>query len=88
LVGGRLPRGVPGGLIVAEGEEAIGTATLALPDAERRAVVDLIDRYGSRHPTGAITLPDPCLEAVVQFTSRTSSGHLREATATVVRPPF
>ena len=85
VVGSR-PSGRPGGLIVAEGEDPVGRATLALPHTQRRAEVDLIGKYGRKHPTRTITLLQLCLEAVVQYTRRTTSGHLREATATTIRP--
>jgi hypothetical protein len=58
-----------------------------LPAAEKEALLGLIHRYGRSHPTGTITVPGGCLEAVVEFTSRTLSGHLREATAVAVQPP-
>jgi ATP-dependent DNA ligase len=77
----------PGGLILAEGGDPIGTASLALPEAERAAVVNLLERYGRSHPTGAITIPEDCLLATVRYTSRTPThGLLREAVVTAVRP--
>ena len=79
--------GRAGGLIVTDGEHPVGVATLALPVTEKEALLGLIRRYGRTHPTGTITVPDGCLEAVVEFTSRTLSGHLREATAVAVQPP-
>jgi hypothetical protein len=57
----------PGGLIVAEENQPI-------------AVVELLHRYGRRHPAGTITIPGDCLTATVRYTSRTPThGHLREA---------
>jgi bifunctional non-homologous end joining protein LigD len=77
----------PGGLIVADGGEPIGTASLALPESERAALVALLQRYGRSHPTGAITIPEDCLAATVRFTSRTPThGLLREATVVAVHP--
>jgi bifunctional non-homologous end joining protein LigD len=76
-----------GGLILTDGEHPVGVATLALPAPEKEALVGLIRRYGRTHPTGTITVPDGCLEAVVEFTSRTVSRHLREAIAVAVQPP-
>jgi bifunctional non-homologous end joining protein LigD len=76
-----------GGLIVAEGGEPIGVASLALPAAERAALVGLLERYGRHHPTGATSIPEDCLAATVRFTSRTSThGLLREATVVAVQP--
>jgi ATP-dependent DNA ligase len=70
----------PGGLIVAEGGEHIGTASLALPEPERATLVALLERYGRHHPTGAVTILEDCLVATVRFTSRTPThGLLREA---------
>jgi bifunctional non-homologous end joining protein LigD len=70
----------PGGLIVAEGGEPIGTASLALPEADRAALRNLLERYGRSHPTGMITIPEDCLVATVRFTSCTPThGLLREA---------
>jgi bifunctional non-homologous end joining protein LigD len=77
----------PGGLIVAEDGEPIGVASLALPEAERAALVGLLERYGRSHPTGAIIIPKDCLAATVRFTSRTPThGLLREATVVAVHP--
>jgi ATP-dependent DNA ligase len=77
----------PGGLIVAEGGEVVGVASLAMPEAERTAVVDLLQRYGRSHPTGAITIPEDCLTATVRFTSPTPIHRLlREATVVAVHP--
>jgi hypothetical protein len=42
---------------VAEDAEAVGVASLALPQAERAALVNLLERYGRSHPTGVITIP-------------------------------
>jgi hypothetical protein len=67
--------GRPGGLIVTDGEHPVGVATLALPAAEKEALLGLIRRCGRCHPTGTITVPEGCLEAVVEYTSRTLSGH-------------
>jgi ATP-dependent DNA ligase len=77
----------PGGLIVAERGEPIGTASLAVPESDRAALVALLERYGRSHPTGAITIPENCLAATVRFTSRTPThGLLREATVVGVHP--
>jgi bifunctional non-homologous end joining protein LigD len=70
----------PGGLIIAERGEQIGTATISLPDAERTAIVELLHRYGRLHPSGAVTIPDDCITATVHYTSRTPTYCLlREA---------
>jgi hypothetical protein len=61
--------------------------TLNLPEADKRALLDLIQRYGRRHPTGSYTMPEGCLDAEVEFTSRTYGGHLREAVVNAVRLP-
>ena len=77
----------PGGLILAEDDDPIAVATLALADSQRAALVDLLHRYGRRHPTGTITIPDDCLTATVRYTSRTPThGHLREAFVLAVQP--
>ena len=77
----------PGGLIVAEGDQPIAVASLAIADSERSALVDLLHRYGRQHPTGTITVPDDCLTATVRYTSRTPThGHLREAFVLAVQP--
>jgi ATP-dependent DNA ligase len=77
----------PGGLIVAEGGEVVGVASPAMPEVERAALVDLLQRYRRSHPTGAITIPEDCLAATVRFTSRTPTrGLLREAAVTGVHP--
>jgi hypothetical protein len=62
-------------------------ASLALPHAERTALVDLVRRYGRQHPTGAVTIPEECITATVHYTSRTPThGILREAVVVAVRP--
>jgi bifunctional non-homologous end joining protein LigD len=77
----------PGGLIVAEGGEPIGVASLAMAEPERAAVVDLLHRYGRSHPTATVTIPEDCLAATVRFTSRTPSrGLLCEASVIAVHP--
>ncbi len=79
--------GRPGGLIVAEDGQPIGVASLALPESQRAALIDLVQRYGRQHPTGAVTIPEDCIEADVRFTSRTPThGHLREAFIDGIRP--
>jgi bifunctional non-homologous end joining protein LigD len=77
----------PGGLILAEDDEPIAVATLALADKDRQDLVDLLHRYGRQHPTGTVTIPDNCLTATVRYTSRTPThGHLREAFVLAVQP--
>jgi ATP-dependent DNA ligase len=77
----------PGGLILAENNEPVAVATLALADKDRRDLVDLLHRYGGQHPTGTVTIADHCLTATVCYTSRTPThGHLREAFVLAVRP--
>ena len=77
----------PGGLILAEHDDPIAVATLAIADKERSALIDLLRRYGRRHPTGTITIPGDCLTATVRYTSRTPThGHLREAFVLAVQP--
>jgi bifunctional non-homologous end joining protein LigD len=77
----------PGGLILAEQGEPIGVATVALPDPERVALVDLLRRAGRHHPSGAVTIPAGCIVATVAYTSRTPThGLLREAAVLAVRP--
>jgi ATP-dependent DNA ligase len=88
VVGWRPPtRFRPGGLIVAEGGEVVGVASLAMPEAERTVLVDLLQRYGRSHPTETITIPEDRLAATVRFTSRTPTrGLLREAVVVAVHP--
>jgi hypothetical protein len=75
----------PGSLILAEGGEVIGTATVALPDDQRRGLVELIGRYGRHHPSGALTITEGSIKASVRHTCRTPThGHLREAVVTAV----
>jgi hypothetical protein len=77
----------PGGLIVAEGGEVVGTASLAMPEGERVGLVALLKRYGRSHPTGAITIPEDCLAATVRYTSHTPTHRLlREAAVIGVHP--
>ena len=77
----------PGGLILAEDDQPIAVATLAIADKERQDLVDLLHRYGRRHPTGTVTIPEDCLTATVRYTSRTPThGHLREAFVIAVHP--
>jgi ATP-dependent DNA ligase len=75
----------PGGLIVSEGGDPIGVASLALPEAERATLGGLLQRYGRHHPHGAITIREECLAATVRFTSRTPThGLLREAVVVAI----
>jgi ATP-dependent DNA ligase len=77
----------PGGPILAEDGEPIGTASLALPEADRVALVNLMERYGQSHPSATITIPEGCLTATVRFTSRTPTHRLlREASVVAVHP--
>jgi hypothetical protein len=70
----------PGGLVVSNGDEPIVVAALALLEADRAAMVDLLERSGRPHPTGAITTSEDCLTDSVRFTSRSPTrGQLREA---------
>ncbi len=77
----------PGGLIIGEDDQPIAVATLATADHDRAALVDLLHRYGRRHPPRAVTIPDDCLTATVRYTSRTPTrGRLREAFVLAVQP--
>ncbi len=79
--------GHPGGLILAEHGEPVGTASLALSDDERSALVDLLRRSGRHHPSGAVTIPTDCIAVTVTYTSRTPTNRvLREASVVRVRP--
>jgi hypothetical protein len=72
---------------VSEDGEVVGTASLGMPEPERVALVDLLQRYGRSHPTGTFTIPEDCLTATVRFTSRTPvHGLLREAVVAAVSP--
>jgi hypothetical protein len=77
----------PGGLLLADDGDPVGTATLSLPQDQRAALIRLLERYGRRHPTGTITIPADCVQAVVHYTSRTPAhGHLREAFVVSLEP--
>jgi bifunctional non-homologous end joining protein LigD len=79
--------GRPGGLVLAENGEVIGLATLGLPEPQRIALIDLLRRYGRQHPTGTITIPEDCIQAIVHYTARTpTNGRLREAVAVAIEP--
>jgi hypothetical protein len=65
-------------VLLADGGEWVGVGTLSLPEDQRAAVVDLLERYGRRHSGGSVTIPLGRVEAVVHSTSRTPThGHLR-----------
>jgi hypothetical protein len=65
----------------------IGTASLTFAEAERTALVALLERYGRSHPTGTITIPEDCLTATVRFTRRAPTHRvLREAVVVGVQP--
>ena len=77
----------PGGLILAEHGEPIGVGTLAMPERQRVALVDLLQRYGRHHPTGVVMIPEDRIQAIVHYTARTPThGHLREAFVVAVEP--
>jgi hypothetical protein len=77
----------PGGLLLADDGEPIGLAGLALPEDQQAALIDLLRRYGRSHPTGTVTIPPDCLQAVVQYTARTPThGQLREAVVVAIEP--
>jgi hypothetical protein len=79
--------GRPGGLLLADQSEWADMATLSLPGDQCAVLVDLLERYGQRHPTGTITMPLDCIQAVVHYTSRTPTlGHLREAFVDSLKP--
>ena len=70
----------PGGLVLAEHGEPIGVGALAMPEPQRVALIDLLQRYGRHHPTGVVTIPEDRIQATVHYTARTPThGHLREA---------
>jgi hypothetical protein len=61
--------------------------TLNLPGDQRTALVDLLERYGQGHSSGAITIPTDRIQAVVHYTSRTPTHRqLREAFVVSVEP--
>jgi hypothetical protein len=79
--------GRPGGMLLVDNGEPIGLATLALPEGQRTGLIDLLGRYGRHHPTGTMTIPPDCIQAVVHYTSRTPTlGHLREAFVVSIEP--
>lgn len=73
--------GRPGGLVVAHGDDVVGVAVVALAQAERSGLADLVERYGCRHPTGTVTLPAGALSARVSFMARPGVTMLREGVA-------
>jgi hypothetical protein len=77
----------PGELILAEHGEPIGVGTLAIPESQRVALIDLLERYGRQHPSGTILISDDRIQAIVHYTLRTPThGHLREAFLVAVEP--
>jgi len=64
----------------------VGVAVVALPQAERAGLTELIGRYGRRHPTGTTTLPAGALSAEGSFMARPGVTVLREAVAHQLRP--
>jgi hypothetical protein len=79
--------GRPGGLILTENGENIRLATLAMPEPQRIALIRLLQRYGRQHPTGTITIPDDCIQALVHYTARTPTHRrLREAFVMAIEP--
>jgi ATP-dependent DNA ligase len=77
----------PGGLILAEHGEPIGVGALAMPERQRVALIDLLQRYGRHHPTGVVTIPADRVRATVHYPARTPThGHLREAFVVAVEP--
>jgi ATP-dependent DNA ligase len=77
----------PGGLILAEHGEPIGVGALAMPEHQRVALIDLLQRYGRHHPTGIVMIPEDRIQAIVHYTARTPThGHLREAFVVGVEP--
>ena len=77
----------PGGLILAEHGEPIGVGALAMPERQRVALIDLLQRYGRHHPTGVVMIPEDRIQAIVHYTARTPThGHLREAFVVAVEP--
>jgi hypothetical protein len=79
--------GRPGGVILAENGEPIGLATLAMPEPQQAALLDLLQRYGRQHPSGAVTIAEDCIHAVVHYTARTPTHvRLREAFAVAIQP--
>ena len=58
-----------------------------MPEEQRAALVDLVQRYGQKHPSGTITIPADCVQAVVHYTARTPTrGQLREAFVLSIEP--
>jgi bifunctional non-homologous end joining protein LigD len=79
--------GRPGGVLVADGGERVGVGTLSMPEEQRAALRGLLERYGQRDPTGTVTIPVDCIQAVVHYTSRTPThGYLREGFVVSVGP--
>ncbi len=77
----------PGGLILAEHGEPIGVGALAMPERQRLALIDLLQRYGRHHPTGVVMIPEDRIQATVHYTAHAPThGHLREAFVVAVEP--
>ncbi len=77
----------PGGLILAEDDEPIAVAALAIPDKDTTGSRRPAAPLRSPSPHRPVTIPDSCLTATVRYTSRTPThGHLREAFVLAVQP--
>jgi bifunctional non-homologous end joining protein LigD len=74
-----------GGLIVGDSGRPAGLAILALPTAERHALLDLIHRYGEQHGE-RLHLPAGAVQADVTYLERSPRGLLRHAAVRAVRP--
>ena len=77
----------PGGLIVAEDDQPIAVATLAIADRNGPLSSTCFTATAGNTPPAPSPSPIDCLTATVRYTSRTPThGHLREAFVLAVQP--
>jgi ATP-dependent DNA ligase len=77
-------RSTRGGLIVGDNGRPASVAILALPADERRALLEVIHRYGERHGE-RLYVPPGAIQADVTYLERTPRGFLRHAAVGAVR---
>ena len=76
----------PGGLILAKEGEPIGVGTLAMPERQRVALVDLLQRYRRHHPSGVVMVPEKPHPGHRALHRPHAHGHRREAFVVAVEP--
>ncbi len=74
-------------LILAEHGELIGLGVLAIPERQRVALIELLQRYEWHHPDRHRPHPGRPHSAIVHYTARTPThGYLRDAFVVAVEP--